>query len=387
MEGSPGGAESFDALARELGAVFARGVDAALPEERFEELALRAFGHQFASNPTYRRFAEGRGRTPDRVGGWRDVPAVPTDAFKRLKLVSGEPEEVERVFRTSGTTAGPGRRGVHHVRRVALYHASLLPNFRAHLVPEGGRLPFLSLVPRPERLPDSSLSEMVGVAMAELGAPGSGWFVDPDRGIDEGGLWRGLRERTDADEPVLVVSTAFALVHWMDTMDREGWRIVLPPGSRIMETGGFKGRSRTLPREELYGAVADRMGVPAGRIVNEYGMTELLSQFYEPVLREGRGNPGEPDEALPDLASRRHVPPPWVRTRVLDPHTLEELSPGGEGILCHFDLANLGSVSAILTADRGVASPDGFQVLGRTPGAEPRGCSLAMDELLGGANG
>ena len=57
------------------------------------------------------------------------------------------------------------------------------------------------------------------------------------------------------------------------------------------------------------------------------------------------------------------------------------------GILAHLDLANLGSVSAILTEDLGFLVPGGFTLRGRTPGAEPRGCSLAMEEFLVGLEG
>ena len=53
-------------------------------------------------------------------------------------------------------------------------------------------------------------------------------------------------------------------------------------------------------------------------------------------------------------------------------------------MLCHYDLANAGSVMAVLTEDLGIAFDDGFRVLGRARGAEPRGCSLAMDDLLSG---
>ena len=45
-----------------------------------------------------------------------------------------------------------------------------------------------------------------------------------------------------------------------------------------------------------------------------------------------------------------------------------------------------GSVIAIQTADLGQRIGDGFEVLGREPGAEARGCSIAADELLGGTN-
>jgi acyl-coenzyme A synthetase/AMP-(fatty) acid ligase len=138
-----------------------------------------------------------------------------------------------------------------------------------------------------------------------------------------------------------------------------------------METGGFKGRSRVVARDELYDDLARALGIPVQRMVNEYGMTELLSQLYDPVLVPG-GTPG------------RHLPPPWLRVRALHPDTLAPQPPGQSGILQFFDLANAGSVSAILTEDVGVVDEDGgVRLRGRSPGSEPRGCSLAMEELLG----
>ena len=47
------------------------------------------------------------------------------------------------------------------------------------------------------------------------------------------------------------------------------------------------------------------------------------------------------------------------------------------------DLANTGSVLAIQTADLGRRVADGFELLGRSPGAEARGCSIAADAMLG----
>lgn len=379
----------FGELVRELTALFGRGVDEPLAEDEFRRLALRVFRCQCRHNDVYASFCRRRGVEPSGVEAWQEIPPVPTRAFKRIPLVSSPTGEAEAVFRTSGTSRGPGERGEHAVPEMALYRASLLPNFRAHLLPDGARLPLISLVPHPRRAPDSSLSRMVGVVEDELTEGEGGWFVDPERGLDAPGLRSELATLEAEGSPALVVGTAFSFVHWLDAMDREGWRVRLPAGTRVMETGGFKGRSRTLTRDELYGGIEERMGIPPARIVNEYGMTELLSQFYEPHMREAArsGGGGAARAGAPGrrVGARRHVGPPWVRTRVLDPETLEPVSPGREGLLCHLDLANLGSVCRVLTEDVGVAVEDGFRVLGRVGGAEPRGCSLAMDELLAAA--
>jgi hypothetical protein len=71
--------------------------------------------------------------------------------------------------------------------------------------------------------------------------------------------------------------------------------------------------------------------------------------------------------------------------RIVDPETGADAPPDGAGTIVVYDLANTGSVLAIQTADLGRPVQDGFEVLGREPGAEARGCSIAVDELLAGA--
>jgi hypothetical protein len=73
-----------------------------------------------------------------------------------------------------------------------------------------------------------------------------------------------------------------------------------------------------------------------------------------------------------------------VRTRVLDPASLQPLPPGETGLLAHLDLANAWTLGAVLTEDVGYACDEGFVLLGRAQGAQLRGCSLATQELLGG---
>jgi hypothetical protein len=363
---APGG---LDELVADLREVMAAGVASPLPDDRFRELALRAFRVQYEGNDTYRAFCRGRDRTPDGVQAWEEVPPVPTTAFKHLDLVVGEAADAERTFRTSGTSRGRGLRGRHHVPRLELYHASLLPPFLRWVLHGVDGPPLLSLVPSPEEVPDSSLAEMVGT-VARGAAGRVQWLAAPDGAPRRAAFVEAAREASAAGDPVLVVGTAFAFVHLLDHLAGEGRSLRLPDGSRIMETGGFKGRSRAVSRTELYRGLERLLAVPGERVVNEYGMTELLSQLYEPVLHRGVEARG------------RHVPPPWLRVRALDPATLEPLPPGRPGLLAFYDLANAGSVSAILTEDVGSVNPEGVRLEGRAPGAEPRGCSLALEDLL-----
>lgn len=355
----------FDALATELARRFSEGVDSPWSDTDFGALASRIFEYQFAHNPTYRRYCERRGATPQTVRTWREVPLVPTGAFKHLDLVAGEALGVEAVFHTSGTSTQASAPGRHFIPRLFLYRASLLPPFKEHLLPDTDRLRFISLIPSPAELPRSSLSHMVGAA-AQVFAGDVRWVVDGSGVIDRELLADAIRDSNMRGEAVLLLGTAFSFVHALD-QDALG---ALPPGSRIMETGGFKGHSREVSRLELYQALSSQTAVTIDHIVNEYGMTELQSQLYTPVLSE------------PDHDRGAHVLPPWMRVRALDPTTLEEVEEGVEGLLAFFDLANAGSVCHVLTEDVGSVTGGRVRLAGRVTGAEPRGCSRAMDGLM-----
>ncbi len=339
-------------------------------EARFEALALELFAFQFERCLPYARFCAGRGRTPAKLGTWREIPAVPAGAFKEFALRSFATERTLHTFRTSGTTTG--RRGELHLDRLDLYEASLLASFERCLLPDlapGERVRLRILAPSPEEAPDSSLSHMFGRILARRGDAESGFDVVAGELRAEALLAR----LEGAAAPVVLCGTAFAFVHLLDATERRG-RLRLPPGSRVLETGGFKGRSREVSRDELHAAIETQLGVPRAQVVNQYGMTELGSQFHDSVLRF----PAEP---------RRKLGPPWTRVRLLDPETDEESAPGAPGRIAIFDLANTGSVFAVQTADLGQRRGDGFEVLGREAGAEARGCSLAADAMLERASG
>jgi hypothetical protein len=74
--------------------------------------------------------------------------------------------------------------------------------------------------------------------------------------------------------------------------------------------------------------------------------------------------------------------PPWARVVVVDPETGHQAATGHVGSIVVVDLANTGSVLAMQTGDLGRAVLDGFEVIGREPGADARGCSIGADEIL-----
>ena len=326
-------------------------------DARFSRLALEIFRFQFEHCPPYQRFCRARSATPGSVVDWREIPAVPTGAFKEVALRSFPADLTRATFRTSGTSSA--QRGELHLDTLALYEASLLPPIRRFLFPdlaEGQRCRIIVMTPSPEETPDSSLSHMFGRMLGALGTRDSSFCLRPASLLQA------------ATEPVALCGTALAFAHLLDSISPPQ----LPSGSRVMETGGFKGGHREIDRQTLYASIEEKLAVPSTRIVNQYGMTELGSQFYDSVLHEPAG-------------PRRKLAPPWVRVRLIDPRTGQDAAPGEPGIITIHDLANTGSIAAIQTADLGCPNgDDGFDILGREPGAEERGCSIAADLMLGG---
>jgi hypothetical protein len=331
----------------------------------FERWALRIFRHQFERVPAYRGFCERRGITPATIARWDDVPAVPSRAFRTTELSSGP---AEATFRTSGTTGGPDARGCHAVPHLDLYRASALPTFERHLLPDEARLPFLVLLPPPELRPDSSLVHMCAWTAERFGT-GVEWLAGA-AGLDVERAIARLAELAARGDAVLLAGPTAGFVR----LFAGGATFRLGPGSRLMDTGGAKGLDRPLSRAGFLRACWTHLGIPTYYCINEYGMTELCSQRYDSALRDrfdGRS-----------LASRRLVAPSWLRTRVLDPDTLAPVAPGEVGLLCHHDLANAGSVAVVLTEDLGrLVGDDGIEVVGRVPGAVPRGCGLLLADL------
>jgi hypothetical protein len=187
----------------------------------------------------------------------------------------------------------------------------------------------------------------------------TGWRLDGERAAGT------LAEAMDAGEPVLLVGTAFSFVELLDWLAARARAVRLPAGSRAMETGGYKGRSRSLPRNELHAGIGRTLGIPPADVISEYGMSELSSQAYDRRI-------GSAEEV------RRFRFPPWARIRIVSPETLAEAAIGETGLVEVVDLANVRSVLAIRTEDLAVRREDGFDWAGRSPAAEPRGCSLLV---------
>ncbi len=337
-------------------------------DDAFNALALTLFAYQFQHNRPFAKFARARGKTPRTVKHWADIPAVPINAFKTLDLTCCPPEDAAAVFMTSGTTQG-GLRGKSYHASLDVYDASMRRNFAGRFMRGADQMALGILFPTVETMPNSSLAHYLDLAVRTFGQPRSGHLIGPD-GIDMPRLIADLERAEATGEPYALLGASFSLVHAMDAFQVQDRTFNLPPGSRILDTGGFKGQSRELELDDFYNSLADTFGVARADCINMYGMTELSTQFYD------NGN-----AVCPSVKSGPH----WIRTRVVNPLTGAAVPKGETGVLAHTDLAHYNIVTTILTEDAGVEVDGGFLLLGRVAGAEAQGCSMAVDEFLSAA--
>jgi hypothetical protein len=426
---------SFAARVRGMIAASRRKPPAALP--LFDDLALELFALQFKHNTPYRRLCEARGAHPGSVARWTEIPAAPTSAFKEFQLSCLPVVERTAVFHSSGTTGQQPSRHFHNADSLALYETSVLAWFEAHFQSAIGNWQLAILTPPPAEAPNSSLVHMFETIRRQCGsgspvffgsaAADGAWALNLDVAVEF------LRKAAASRQLLLLLGTAFSYVHLLDHMAERNLQLKLPPGSCALETGGYKGRSRSVPKSALHALISQRLGILPSYIVCEYGMSELSSQAYDvvngkratsalaplsadvpfpltpalspgeresehpphnnrkpcdfartrakglPLLRgEGRGE-GE-GNVLPATAPHSwSLPfrfPPWARIQIISPETGREVADGETGLIRVLDLANVYSVMAIQTEDLGIRRGDGFTLAGRAISAEPRGCSL-----------
>jgi hypothetical protein len=353
---------------------FARGAT----NDTFEVLACELARFQARFSPGYARLVDSRGSSLASVD---DIPPVPSDVFRLTRVATHPATEDSACFITSGTTASPGS---HPMRTLETYETVSLLWGRAALRPRGeARAIVVALAPKPVSPPRSSLGHMMRSFMSAFDAtPLIGhpealnfdpdapqrWLLNPG-GVALEELLRAARIANERQVPLLVLATSFALVYLLDAL--HGDTILCPRKTVVMQTGGFKGRSREVPAAELREAVARAFRITPGQVISEYGMTELSSQLYEGTLPQGELE-GPPDVLLP---------PPWLRVAAVDPVSLTAVPEGRPGLARFIDLANVDSAVSIVTQDLIVRAGAGVRLQGRSPGAIARGCSLTIEEL------
>lgn len=346
--------------------------------QSFDDLALRTFRYQYAHNEPYRDFCAAAGVAPETVTSWRDVPAYPTDAFKNEIVTSFPLEEAVLANVTSGTTS-PNQRGrifrdedgktlIFTANRV-MTGAYLFPDFH-----DGQRCRILLMAPGPDLAPSMGMAIGLDQTRRHFGTDDS-MFLVGRTGIDVRALVEALRAAERTGVPVALVGSTSAFVYFFNACNKKRLRFTLPPGSRVCDGGGYRGRFGVVTRDDFYALAQQVLAVPANHCVNTLGMAESATNYFDSTLRDSLSRIDAP---------RRKVPPPWTRVRAVDPDTGHVVPAGAVGLLQFYDLANLPTVLGVQTDNLGIANEDGsFEIIGRAKVVDGRIQELPSERAVG----
>lgn len=309
--------------------------------------AENVFKYQLKNNPVYKLFSDHFTVSSGDPIHFQEIPLLPIRAFKETKLCASE-KHPEIVFKSSGT--GSMDRSQHFVIDPNIYSTSILAEFKRHFDLSSSVI--LAYTPGYNENKHSSLIWMLNLLIKESKCELS-QFLSLNKPLDEDLL----DKIKQSDKNLILFGAAFGLLDLVELKPLQ-----LGTHVSIIETGGMKTHRREMKKSELREVLSDGFGLPKSNIHSEYGMCELLSQFYA-------------------IGGEEFSFPHWTHVSIRDPKDSTRIcEPDEEGKIGIIDLANIYSCPFILTEDRGVMDEKGrFKVLGRWSSTNLRGCNFLID--------
>jgi hypothetical protein len=299
-----------------------------------------------------------------RIDRLEDVPFLPVTLFKTHTLSSVPESEVLKVLTSSGTTGQQPSR-VFLDAETASVQSAVLVKVAQHFLGKD-RLPMV-IVDHPGVVRDRHSHSARGAGILGMAQFGHRPFyaLRGDMTLDEEGLLAYLDQA--AGRPVLLFGFTFMIWQYLvQPLERSGRRLSLT-GGILVHSGGWKKLQETSVDPATF---RDRVQAVTGveRVINFYGMVEQVGGVYFE-------NPNHHLQA-----------PVYSEVIVRDPVTLEPLPDGRPGLVQVLScLPTSYPGHSLLTEDLGVireVDPEGtgmggrsFEILGRVPKAELRGCS------------
>lgn len=256
--------------------------DQQLSESDFNQVALDLFDYQFKNNLPYKRYAQSQRKSPLIVNNWQSIPLMPIQGYKQLTLSTMPVQKDEPVFMSSGTT-DPNHRSHNYHPSFKVWDASMKYPFKQFVLPDRDKMTILGLFPGEKTNSNSSLSRYVTKAIDFFGDDKSGIFID-ENGMDYQGIVGALKDAERQGRPVMLLGASFSYVHLLDYLNEQKLTFKLPGDSRLFDTGGFKGQSRSVDAQDLFDAIKNTFNIDRDHYINMYGMTEISSQCYDQNL-------------------------------------------------------------------------------------------------------
>ncbi len=297
---------------RELDADILAFIDKGLEhqdEEGFNRIALKEFELQFHTIAPYREYCLRKGVTPELVGCWRNIPAVPSRAFKDFVLATFPVEKAEHAYFTSGTS-NPLKKGriYRDPAAVALVNRANGLLTRRYVFPDLERMKILLMTPSPKMVPGIGMAVGLDRVRTEFGTPDSDYLISFG-GLNLELLVQSLLDSEKSGIPMALIGSTPGFIFFFKACQRDNIRFTLPAGSRICDGGGYMGQFGECSKEEYFELCREILGIEEHYCINVLGMGEVSTNFFDSSL----------DDHLAGKCVGRHkVIPPWTRTEVVD---------------------------------------------------------------------
>jgi len=304
------------------------------------------------------------GGLPSRYDALEQIPWLPVSLFKTQELCSVPAEEVLKVLHSSGTTGQRPSR-VFLDRPTAAFQQRVLVTLLQHFLGKQ-RLPMV-VVDKPSVITDRTTFSARGAGVQGLLQFGRQphYALREDMSLDVPALAEYL-QRHESQRILFFGFTYLVWKHLVEPLRAAGQCLDAQQGILIHSGGWKKLQQQSVDRETYNAAVEKTLGIP--QCINFYGMAEQVGSVF-----------------LENPLGFLHAPV-FADVIVRDPLTLRPLPEGQVGLLQVLSVCP-GSYPghSILTEDLGrIAGCDDpriamrgrfFEIVGRAPKAEVRGCS------------
>jgi len=297
-----------------------------------------------------------------------DAPFLPVSLFKTQELRSTEADKVVKVVTSSGTT-GQAVSRIYLDAETAQLQSQAMVKITQHFV--GVQRRPLIVVDHSSAVRNRGSYSARGAAIMAMLLFGRRPFycLREDFSLDLEGLAEYLHQNSDL-APIFFGVTYVVWKYFLEPLARAGQRLTVPKDSMLLHTGGWKKLQNQSVSPKEFRQTAEEVA-DIHRVASFYGMAEQVgSVFFENDLHFLQAS------NYSDVIIR-------------DANTLEPLPHGQEGLV---QVVSSLPVSypghSLLTEDLGVLRGEGqsgmqgqyFELVGRLPEAELRGCSDTFQE-------
>lgn len=326
------------------------------------------FTHHYYTNQLYREFCDLKKVTPECISSYEDlydIPQIPTAAFKKFEIISGERDDFVKMCTSSGTQGYISKiyRSKQTFDRLMNSIMHSLKEFY-NLSPENTTMVILG--PNMEESGELWFSYIISTLSLHYE---SHFFVSKSKLLKA--ELNAFLKAHDKYKRMLLVSAPIMYKYFIEYLEEEGIDLELPQDTVLVTAGGWKKNDKVkLEREEFEARIHKNLSIPKENIFDVYNQVELNTVMFECQHKH------------------KHIPP-WLKVIIRDPITLAPADDSDFGIISYLDSSSLSFPCFVLTDDFGRVRKDcecgrkGYYMehVRRVNKVETKGCAIKLGNM------